>query len=182
MSISKEYKYFWPIMYLLSILLGNLFVGWFGIVKIAGLTFPAGVVFVGLTFSFRDFVQKRWGDCACWLWMIIATFITFIFNQKLAMASVIAFGVSEFIDWFLFKYLKLSLKKRIIWSNLFSGPIDSAIFVTLAFGWFWPAIWGQAVTKYISGLLVLPFLKNEKITFDIEVDGLKHHSCRGDLK
>jgi len=157
-----ENKYFWPVMYMLSILLGNLFVIWFGIVKVAGLVFPAGVIFIGLTFSFRDFVQKRWGDWACWIWMGLAVIITFFLNQKVALASVAAFATSEFIDWFLFKYLKLSLKKRIMYSNLVSCPLDSAIFVTIAFGWYWPAIWGQALIKYLSGLLVIPFIQ-EKI-------------------
>ena len=157
-----DQKYFWPIMYLISILLANFFVVWFGIVKVAGLTFPAGVVFVGLTFSFRDFVQRKWGDKACWIWMILATVLTFFLNQKIAIASVSAFAVSEALDWALFKYLNFSLKKRIMLSNIVSCPLDSIIFVTIAFGWYWPAIWGQALIKYLSGLLVLPFIKKNK--------------------
>lgn len=161
MNFTKN-KYFWPVMYLLSILLGNVFVILFGIVKFAGLTFPAGVVFIGLTFSFRDFVQRKWGDWACWIWMVLATIITFFLNQRIALASVSAFIISEAVDWFFFKYLKLTLRKRIMFSNLFSCPLDSAIFVTIAFGWFWPAIWGQALIKYLSGLFVLPFIKGEE--------------------
>lgn len=155
-------KFFWPVMYLISILLGNFFVMWFGLIKFAGLTFPAGVLFVGLTFSFRDFVQKKWGDWACWTWMVVATIITFFLNKQIAIASVSAFIISEAVDWTFFKYLKYSLKKRICVSNLFSCPLDSLIFVTIAFGWCWPAIWGQALIKYLSGLLVLPFIKERK--------------------
>ena len=155
-------KYFWPVMYMLSILLGNLFVIWFDIVYMFGLTFPAGVIFIGLTFSFRDFVQRRWGDWACWIWMGLAVLITFFLNQKVAFASVAAFSVSELVDWAIFKYLKVSLKKRIIFSNLLSCPLDSIIFITIAFGWFWPAIWGQALIKYVSGLAVLPFIKDKR--------------------
>lgn len=169
-EIEKK-KYFWPIMYLVSILFGNLFVIWFGIVKIAGLTFPAGVIFVGLTFSFRDFVQRRWGDKACWLWMIFATMITFMLNKQIALASVSAFAISEAVDWGIFKFFKVSLRKRIMFSNLISCPLDSMIFVTLAFGWVWPAIWGQALIKYLSGLLVLPLIK-DKIAVDFEAGGL----------
>jgi uncharacterized PurR-regulated membrane protein YhhQ (DUF165 family) len=135
---------------------------WFGIVHFAGLTFPAGVVFVGLTFSFRDFVQRKWGDYACWIWMLLATLITFFLNQKIAIASVSAFAISEAVDWAFFKFLKFPLRKRIYISNLFSCPLDSIIFVTIAFGWVWPAIWGQALIKYVSGLLVLPFIKENK--------------------
>jgi len=155
-------RYLWASAYLLSIMLGNAFVIWFGIVKVLGLTFPAGVVFVGLTFSFRDYVQRYWGDYACWAWMLLAGVITYFFNQQVAIASVTAFIVSEGVDWFGFKVLKMSFRKRIYISNLFSCPLDSLIFVTIAFGWYWPAIWGQAVIKYLSGLLVLPFVKNER--------------------
>jgi len=155
-------KYFWPVLYLLSILLGNLFVIWFGIVKVLGLVFPAGVIFIGLTFSFRDYVQRTWGDWACWVWMLLATIITFFLNQQVAFASVCAFLISEGVDWFSFKVLKMPFKKRIYISNLFSCPLDSLIFVTIAFGFYWPAIWGQAVIKYASGLLVLPFIKDKK--------------------
>ena len=165
-------KYFWPLLYLTSILLGNFFVMWFGIVEFAGLTFPAGVIFVGLTFSFRDFVQRQWGDYACWIWMIIATIITFFLNRQIALASVAAFLTSETIDWLCFKYFNFSLKKRIAVSNLFSAPLDSMIFVTIAFGWVWPAIWGQALIKYLAGLLILPFIKDEEaIPYDNNYDG-----------
>lgn len=148
----------WGILYLASILLGNLLVIWFGIVHFAGLVFPAGVVFVGLTFSFRDFVQRNWGDWPTWGWMGMASVITLLLNWEVAIASCAAFIVSEGVDWFVFRILKVPFHKRIWISNLFSTPLDSLIFVTIAFGWNWPAIWGQALIKYASGLLVLPFI------------------------
>ena len=156
--MNKAHPWIWGLLYLASIVLGNLFVNWFGIVHYAGLVFPAGVVFVGLTFSFRDFVQRNWGDAATWIWMLVATGITLLFNWEIALASCTAFLVSEGVDWFAFRVLKVPFHKRIYLSNLFSTPLDSLIFVTIAFGFNWPAIWGQAVIKYASGLLVLPFL------------------------
>jgi hypothetical protein len=36
--------------------------------------------------------------------------------------------------------------------------VDSLVFILLAFGPVWPAIVGQAIIKYLSGLIVLPFL------------------------
>lgn len=151
-------RYLFGVLYLASILLGNVFVNWLGIVKVWGLTFPAGVVFIGLTFSFRDFVQRYWGDWQTWIWMFLASLITIFFNFHLALASFSAFIISEGIDWLVFKVSGLPFHKRIYLSNLFSCPLDSIVFVTLAFGWFFPAIWGQAVIKYASGLLVLPFV------------------------
>lgn len=151
-------KWLWGIAYLASILLGNIVVNEFGIVTMAGLTFPAGVVFVGLTFSFRDFVQRYWGDWPTWIWMALASIITVFFNLDLAIASFTAFLISESVDWFVYKVSGLPFYKRIYVSNLFSCPLDSIVFVALAFGWVWPAMWGQAIIKYASGLLVLPFV------------------------
>jgi uncharacterized PurR-regulated membrane protein YhhQ (DUF165 family) len=166
-------KWMWGFLYLVSIMLGNLFVIWFGIVKLmavdlhdptkvwAAITFPAGVVFIGLTFSFRDFAQRHWGKKAVWYWMIAATIITLFLNIKIALASVSAFLIAETIDWLIFSFSTLSFKRRIVVSNLVSTPIDSAVFVTLAFGWYFPAIWGQAVVKLLSSFLVLPFIKDQ---------------------
>ena len=79
-------------------------------------------------------------------------------NWKVALASVSAFLVSEFVDWLVYTLTKKPLHHRIWFSNLFSTPIDSILFVTIAFGWNWDAIWGQAIIKYLSGLLVIPIL------------------------
>jgi len=159
--IDNSKRYLWGVLYLLSILLGNLFVIWFGIVHYAGLTFPAGVIFIGLTFSFRDFMQRFWGRWAAWIWMLLAGIITLFLNWQIAVASVSAFIISEGLDWAVFTYFKWPFRKRIYLSNLVSCPIDSLVFVTMAFGFVWPAIWGQALIKYLSGLLVLPFIKRD---------------------
>jgi len=151
-------RWIWAILYLLSILLGNFAVDYFGIVKVYGLVFPAGAVLIGLTFSFRDFAQQYWGVWKIWIFIIIATFITLFMNWHIAIASVSAFLISEFVDWLIFTITKKDFIHRIWISNTFSTPIDSIIFVVLAFGWQWDAICGQALIKYISSLLVIPVI------------------------
>ncbi|MFA7204471.1 MAG: VUT family protein, partial [Candidatus Caldatribacteriota bacterium] len=136
----------------------NILVDYFGIVHWIGLTFPAGVVMVGLTFSFRDFVQRYFGKWKIWFFIGIAAFVTLFMNWQLALASVSAFLVSEFVDWLLFTLTKKEFTQRIFISNTLSTPLDSLIFVYLAFGWNWNAIWGQALIKYISSLLVIPII------------------------
>lgn len=151
-------KWIWAILYLLSILLGNFAVDYFGIVKVYGLVFPAGAVLIGLTFSFRDFAQQYWGVWKIWIFIIIATFITLFMNWHIAIASVSAFLISEFVDWLIFTITKKDFIHRIWISNTFSTPIDSIIFVVLAFGWQPEAIIGQAIIKYISSLSVIPII------------------------
>lgn len=145
------------ILYLLSIIAANWMVHQFGIVTILGITFPAGAVAIGLTFSARDFVQRRWGEWGCWIWMLTATGITFLFNRQIAIASVSAFLVAETLDWIIFTICRGSFSKRVVLSNLIGCPIDSVIFVYLAFGWVWPAMWGQTVVKLVSSMTALIF-------------------------
>lgn len=151
------------IFYLSSIVLANILVNALGIVTVLGLTFPAGAVAIGLTFSTRDLVQERYGKFGCWAWMLVAVVITFAFNRQLAIASVCAFVVAELADWAIYTYSRGNIEKRLILSNLVSTPLDSLVFVLLAFGPVWPAIWGQTIVKMISSLLVLPLLKNGRI-------------------
>ena len=150
------------VFYLLSILFANLLVIKYGIINLGFIMFPAGAVLIGLTFSARDFVQRRHGKWGAWLWMIIATLITVLFNQKIAFASGTAFLVAESLDWLVYTYSDRPFWQRIVLSNAIGTPVDSVIFVTLAFGWFWPAIWGQTIIKFVSSLGVLLWLVDRK--------------------
>jgi hypothetical protein len=143
------------ILYLASIVLANVLVHTFGIVSFMGLVFPAGAVAIGLTFSFRDMVQREYGKWRCWLWMGVASLITVAFNPQLAIASFSAFVIAEGIDWLIYTLVPGSFSKRVILSNLFGLPVDSFVFVALAFGIMWPVIIGQTVVKLISGMVVL---------------------------
>ena len=145
-------------LYLGSIVLGNILVHSLGLVTVWGLTFPAGAAAIGLTFSARDFVQERYGKIGCWGWILVASLITFLFNRQLALASVCAFIIAEGCDWLIYTYAGGSFAKRLLLSNLISTPLDSVVFVLLAFGPVWPAIWGQTIIKLLSSLLVLPLV------------------------
>lgn len=149
------------LFYLASIVAANILISIFHLVTVFGITFPAGAALIGLTFSARDLVQKRYGKWGCWVWMIAACAITALFNWQIALASCGAFLVAEGADWAIYSLLShKSLRYRIIVSNIVGTPLDSAVFVALAFGWFWPAVWGQTLVKFASSLLVLPFLRN----------------------
>ncbi|MDX2479131.1 MAG: VUT family protein [Desulfuromusa sp.] len=149
--------------YLGSIILANILVHTFGIVTVLGLTFPAGAVAIGLTFSARDFVQERYGKFGCWFWMLLASVVTFAFNQQLAVASVCAFFIAEFSDWAIYSTTRGSIEKRLLLSNLISTPLDSVVFVLLAFGPLWPIILGQTIIKMVSSMLVLPLIKEGRV-------------------
>ena len=145
--------------YIGSILVANWLVIQFGVVHLGILHFPAGAICIGLTFSARDFVQRKHGKKITLIWMGVATLITLVFNWKIALASGIAFAASEIIDFLVYTYTKKTFRQRVIISNLIAIPLDSILFVSIAFGWFFPAIWGQTLIKFLSSLPPLVFKK-----------------------
>lgn len=146
--------------YLGSIVVANLLVAYFGIIQVAGISFPAGAVAVGFTFTARDLVQRRFGKWGCWIWMLAASAISAIFSPTLALASLGAFVVAEGLDWAVFTASPLSFRGRVIVSNIVGTPLDSIIFVYLAFGPIWDAMWGQTIVKLASSLLIVFLIKN----------------------
>lgn len=148
------------LFYLGSIVIANLLVMHFGIVELAGLSFPAGAVAVGFTFTARDLVQRRYGKWGCWLWMLAAAAISALFSPTLALASLGAFVVAEGLDWAVFTATPLSFRGRAIFSNIVGTPLDSVVFVYLAFGPVWDAMWGQTIVKLASSLLIVFLVRN----------------------
>jgi uncharacterized PurR-regulated membrane protein YhhQ (DUF165 family) len=171
-EIEMNKKWYYAIGYMSSIIIANLAVAELGLITWFGwLTFPAGAIFIGLTFSLRDFVQREWGDRDVWYFMIASTVITTFMGLilsnlpiplwRVAIASAIAFIISEAIDWSVYYFMKKDIIWRICVSNIFSTPIDSILFVGIAFGsfsLFEPPVYGQTIVKYLSGLLVIPVI------------------------
>ncbi len=50
-------------------------------------------------------------------------------NPYVAVASALAFAVSELADWLVYSLTKRPLSQRILLSSLLSTPIDSAVFL-----------------------------------------------------
>lgn len=151
------------VVYLGSILLANILTSHFQLIDVGFMVFPAGTPFIGLTFSARDFVQRRYGKWKCWIWMGIACLLTTIFNPSLALASFSAFAVSEGCDWVIYTLMeKKPMSHRLIVSNLVSTPLDSATFGILAFGFQLAPIIGQIIIKFAFSLIALPFCNRRK--------------------
>ncbi|MEM1106619.1 MAG: hypothetical protein AAGH87_09540 [Pseudomonadota bacterium] len=97
--------------------------------------FPRGVelhpltLVTGLVFVFRDFVQRRLGQ---WVLAVMALAIAWSFYYAwpvIALASGVAFAVSEIADWVLFTFTRYRLSTRILLSSAAAAPIDTTIFL-----------------------------------------------------
>ena len=122
----------------------------FGIVPIGlGFTAPAGVYFAGLAFTFRDLLHEFGGR----FWILSAIIVGAAFSglledaQRFALASGVAFLLSELADWTIYTPLRRrGWALAIASSNVVGLVVDSALFLWLAFGSL-ELIEGQVVGK-----------------------------------
>jgi uncharacterized PurR-regulated membrane protein YhhQ (DUF165 family) len=135
-------RYMWFGFYVLTIYAANWALERYGFVSIGfGLMAPAGVFFAGLAFTFRDFLQETAGR----LWVVVAILtgaaLAYTISPAFAVASAVAFLVSEFADFSVYTPLReRSRYTALALSNMVGSVVDSLLFLWIAFssinGWF----------------------------------------------
>lgn len=144
------------LVYLACIVGANWAIQRYGFVSVGfGLVAPAGVWFAGLAFSARDLVQRTLGRS----WVIVAIIggagLSWFISPSFAIASGVAFLVSESIDMAIYTPLyRKHPYASILTSNTAGAVVDSMLFLWIAFGsiQFWE---GQVVGKLWTILPVL---------------------------
>ncbi|MEQ1779981.1 MAG: hypothetical protein ABMA14_01385 [Hyphomonadaceae bacterium] len=86
-------------------------------------------VATGMVFVVRDFVQREMGHRVLIL-MALAIGWSFYYSWAvIALASGIAFAISETSDWLIFTFTKYRLSTRILLSSALAAPIDTTVFL-----------------------------------------------------
>ena len=152
-------RFTWVVAFIATIFAANWALARYGIVPVGfGLSAPAGVYFAGLAFTFRDGVRERLGG----RWVVVAILLgaglSFWLEgaRTFAIASGVAFGVSETADALVYEPLRVrSRLLALVLSNTVGLTLDSALFLWLAFGSL-AFIEGQIVGKaYMTAAAVL---------------------------
>src|SRR5688572_14343125 len=122
--------------YIATIFGANWAIANFGVVPVGfGFVAPAGVYFAGLAFTFRDLVQEYLGRVATVIAIAVGAALSAFVSPQFAVASGIAFLVSEFADFLVYTPLrKRNWIAAVAASNVVGFVADSAIFLTLVFG------------------------------------------------
>jgi uncharacterized PurR-regulated membrane protein YhhQ (DUF165 family) len=120
-----------------------------------GVWAPSAVLLVGVTLVLRDFVQRECGaTVSAGLILLGALLSLFVAAPGLAIASGVAFLVSEFVDFGVYTALE---RRSQAWAVLLSGAAgavaDSVLFLFLAFGDVLTFLPGQIVGKLWASLL-----------------------------
>lgn len=147
----------WLAAFLGCIVAANWAIQTFGFVPVGfGLMAPAGVYFVGLTFTFRDLAHERVGRAGVFLAILVGAGISYLISPAFAVASGIAFLLSETADLLVYTPLRRrSWLGAVVLSNTVGLVVDSALFLMLAFGSL-DFLAGQIVGKaWMTALAVL---------------------------
>lgn len=104
---------------------------WAPMVELPGLgwAFNPVTIVTGLVLVVRDFAQREIGHWVL-LAMAVALGLTWATSGgELALASGIAFAVSELVDWTVYTFTKLKLSTRVLLSSAIAAPVDTSIFL-----------------------------------------------------
>ncbi|MEM7729739.1 MAG: hypothetical protein AAF311_10750 [Pseudomonadota bacterium] len=119
------------LVYVLLIPFINWSFTWAPMVELPGLgwAFNPVTVVTGLVLVARDFAQREIGHWVL-LAMAVALGLTWATSGgELALASGVAFAVSEMVDWAVFTFTKLKLSTRVLLSSALAAPVDTTVFL-----------------------------------------------------
>ena len=129
---------------------------------------PPVALVVGFIFIARDFAQRVIGHWVLLAMLIAAILSYFLADPFVAIASVVAFAVSELIDWVVYSYTKRPFAQRILLSSLLATPVDTIVFLTIM-GWLSvPSVLVMTASK-IVGALIVCFLVRNRIEIESSV-------------
>jgi uncharacterized PurR-regulated membrane protein YhhQ (DUF165 family) len=119
----------------------------------------AGTFTAGLTLAARDAVRESLGIWAALACVAVGAGLSVLMaSPSLALASGVAFALSEGVDTLIYEPLRQSGRMRALaLSNVAGSIVDSYVFLALAGFVIWPAIVGQVLVKLIM-CVALPLI------------------------
>jgi|TARA_Y100000114_G_scaffold98799_1_gene91985 uncharacterized PurR-regulated membrane protein YhhQ (DUF165 family) len=154
-------NYKFTIAYIVSIVAVNIGFVYIPPVPLLGEMFPPMSLIVGLIFIARDFAQREIGHKVLGAMAVGAILSYLMADPFVAIASVIAFAISEMVDWGVYTYTKRPLRDRILLSSALGTPVDSAVFL-LILGFFSPlGFLLMTLAKMLTAVILWWRLKDE---------------------
>jgi uncharacterized PurR-regulated membrane protein YhhQ (DUF165 family) len=142
-----------------TVWVANLVVEHFGVVDVGfGLQGPAAVYVVGVAFTLRDLLHRIAGPYVVMAAIVVGAALSLLIAPAFAVASGVAFLVSELVDLLVYTPLqRRSWLGAIALSNTVGLAVDSLLFLWLAFGSL-AFFWGQCVGKSWMTLIAVLLL------------------------
>lgn len=83
----------------------------------------------GMVFVIRDFVQREMGHKVLILMAVAVAWSFFYSWPVIALASGVAFAISELVDWMVYTFTRYRLSTRILISSALAAPVDTTVFL-----------------------------------------------------
>lgn len=129
-----------------------------------GMTAPSGVLMVGAALVLRDQVQEHLGTRWSLGGILLGAILSYLLADPfIALASILAFGVSELVDFGAYTYVrKYGRALAVAVSGLVGAVMDSIVFLYIAFGSL------TYVEGQIFGKLMISFIAAAAIKYAIK--------------
>jgi uncharacterized PurR-regulated membrane protein YhhQ (DUF165 family) len=118
---------------------------------------------VGAIFVLRDYAQRQISHFILLATLLAGILTYYVVDPAIATASLIAFLLSESVDWAIFSFTHRPLQERILLSSLLSAPVDTLAFQYLA-DYLSPAAYSLEVASKLLGVLALWWLIRSRQT------------------
>lgn len=148
-SKSRYSQYSLIALYLMAIVAANLSVSVWG----PSVSIINAFLFIGFNLIARDKLHDAWGDNVkrnMAILILVGSGLSALGGAgRIALASALAFGLSESVD--AIAYSSLSGRRKLVQqngSNIPSALVDSIVFPALAFGW--PLLWGIVLGQFVA--------------------------------
>lgn len=147
----------WVIAYIVAIVGVNwMFLTLPPVATVFGDVYYANFV-VGAIFVVRDYAQRQIGHYILLATLLAGVLTYHMVDPAIATASLIAFFLSEGVDWAIFSFTRRPLQERILLSSIVSAPVDTLAFQYLA-GYLTPAAYALELASKLVGVVVLWWL------------------------
>ena len=94
-----------------------------------GVSLHTMTMVTGMVFVVRDFVQREMGHRVLLVMALAVAWSFYYAWPVIALASGIAFAISEGVDWLMFTFTKYRLSTRILLSSALAAPVDTTVFL-----------------------------------------------------
>jgi uncharacterized PurR-regulated membrane protein YhhQ (DUF165 family) len=149
--------------YLATVILANYLTTQYGLIPVGfGLVTTAGTYAAGFAYVFRDTVQDFTGRPQRFPWGVLAVILAggalsfAVAAPRIALASAVAFTLSELADWAVYTPLRSGgYVRAALASNIVGAVVDTVLFLWVAGFPVWAALPGQLLAKFTVTALVV---------------------------
>ncbi len=143
------------VAYVTAILLLNMGFSYVPMIDLGWGFFSPMAILAGLVFVLRDYAQRQSGHYVL-LGMGIGAALSFaLADPFVAVASVVAFLISELVDYGLYTVTKKPFAQRVFLSSLIATPVDTAVFLYLIEGMTVGTFVLMVAAKMVAALFIL---------------------------